>query len=215
MLGKLIGSNSRVKILKLFVLHPEEKYYIRQIARNLNLQLNSVRRELENLEKFGLLTSHHEIRNEEGEEINQISKNDTGKKKDKPAELKQDKKFFKVDGNFVLFEEIRALIMKAQILYENDFSIKIQKAGHPKLLILTGLFVNNSNSVIDLLIVGKFDKNKLLKVIKELEEELGREVNYTVMEAKEFKYRRDITDIFLYSILEGKKYIVIDEIGLG
>ena len=57
MLGKLFGSKARVKILKLFLLHPDQKYYIREIARDLKLQLNSVRRELENLEAFGLLTS--------------------------------------------------------------------------------------------------------------------------------------------------------------
>ncbi|MCU0678948.1 MAG: hypothetical protein MUC28_00680, partial [Planctomycetes bacterium] len=57
MLGKLFGSNTRVKILKLFLLHPDNKFYIRQIARGLKLQVNSVRRELENLEKFGLLKS--------------------------------------------------------------------------------------------------------------------------------------------------------------
>jgi predicted transcriptional regulator len=58
MLNKLFGSNSRVKILKLFLTNPNEKYYIRQIARDLKLQINSVRRELENLEKFGLLVSN-------------------------------------------------------------------------------------------------------------------------------------------------------------
>ena len=57
MLGNLFGSNARVKILKLFLLHPEKKYYIRQLARDLDLQVNSVRRELDNLEKFGLLKS--------------------------------------------------------------------------------------------------------------------------------------------------------------
>ena len=57
MLGKLFGSNTRVKILKLFLFNFYKKYYIRQLARDLGLQLNSVRRELENLEKFGLLIS--------------------------------------------------------------------------------------------------------------------------------------------------------------
>jgi predicted ArsR family transcriptional regulator len=55
MLSHLLGSKARVKILKLFLLNLEEKFYIRQIARDLDLQVNSVRRELDNLEKFGLL----------------------------------------------------------------------------------------------------------------------------------------------------------------
>jgi hypothetical protein len=215
MLGRLFGSNSRVKILKLFLLHPEKCYYIRQISRDLKLQLNSVRRELENLEKFGILTSHFVIAKEDRGEIEldqpEANSKTPGKK---VTEIKQEKRYFKADKDFVLFEEIRSLIIKAQILYEKDFAIKIGKTGQPKLIILTGIFVNNPNSIIDVFIVGKFDRHKLLKVIKELEEELGREINFTIMDIKEFKYRRDITDVFLYTILEGKKFVVIDELGI-
>ena len=56
-----------------------------------------------------------------------------------------------------------------------------------------------------MLLVGKVNKVKLVKLIKELEFELGREINFTLFNPQEFKYRRDITDIFLYGILEGKK----------
>ena len=200
MLEKLFGSNSRVKILKLFLLNPAEKFYIRQLSRNLKLQLNSVRRELENLEKFGILTS--DLKNEEGEG-------------EKEAAGGQEKKYFRANPNFVLFDEIKALIIKAQILYEKDFVRKLNSIGKVKLLVLTGIFANNTNSLIDILIVGKINKIKLVKLIRELEVELGKEINYTVFDSQEFKYRRDITDIFLYGILDGRKIVVIDEVGLS
>ena len=82
-------------------------------------------------------------------------------------------------------------------------------------MVLTGIFVNNTNTLIDILLVGKLNKVKLVKLIKELELELGREINFTVFDPQEFKYRRDITDIFLYGILEGKKMVIIDEVGLS
>jgi len=195
MLEQLFGSRARVKILKLFLLHPKEKFYIRELSRKLKLQLNSVRRELENLERFGILFS------------------DTGV--DDENKGRQEKKYYQANPNFVLFEEIKALIIKAQILYEKDFIDKLQKIGRVKLLILSGIFVNNPHSLIDLLIVGRFNRNKLLKLISELENELGKEVNFTLMDAKEFKYRRDITDVFLYEILEGRRMVVIDEVGLS
>jgi len=201
MLEKLFGSNSRVKILKLFLLNPTEKFYIRQLSRNLKLQLNSVRRELENLEKFGILTS--DLKNEEEG------------KGEKEAAGGQDKKYFRANPNFVLFDEIKALIVKAQILYEKDFVSKLNSIGKVKLLVLTGIFVNNPNTLIDILIVGKINKPKLMKLIRELEVELGKEINYTVFDLHEFKYRRDITDIFLYGILDGRNLVVIDEVGLS
>jgi predicted ArsR family transcriptional regulator len=52
MLSKLFGSKARVKLLKIFLSYPEKRFYIRQLARDLKLQVNSVRRELDNLEKI-------------------------------------------------------------------------------------------------------------------------------------------------------------------
>ncbi|MCD4762031.1 hypothetical protein K8R32_03675 [bacterium] len=221
MLGKLFGSNTRVRILKLFLIHPEQSFYIRQISRELKLQLNSVRRELENLEKFGLLKSGVNPDKEAREEdlfidsIRTVRELKKQKTKALEKQLKTDKKYFRVNVNFVLYEEIKALIVKAQVLYERDFVDKLELAGNPKLLVLTGFFVNDEQSQVDLLVVGRFNKRKLLKLIKSLEDELGREINFTLMNVQEFKYRRDITDVFLYDILERKNIVVIDEFGLS
>ena len=227
MLGKLFGSNTRVKILKLFLLHPEEKYYIRQLARDLKLQVNSVRRELENLEEFGLLISNTGIGEEnifqqsleEKKNLEKLLRGEivnASPKKVEAANLSGgEKKYYKANKNFVLFEEIKALIVKSQVLYEKDFIKKLNKLGSPKLFILTGVFINSHQAPTDMLIVGRINKGRLARVVKELEKEMGRQINYTLMDMKEFKYRKDITDVFLYSILEGSKIIVVDEIGIS
>lgn len=218
MLEKLFGSNSRVKILKLFLLNPADKFYIRQLSRDLKLQLNSVRRELENLEKFGILTS--DMKNGEEKNGGKEASGQPARPAEAPAKLAgqaggQEKKYFRANPNFVLFDEIKALIVKAQVLYEKDFVRKLNAIGKIKLLILTGIFVNNPSALIDILIVGKVNKIKLIKLIRELENELGKEINFTIFDSQEFKYRRDITDIFLYGILDGRKLVVIDEVGLS
>lgn len=218
MLGKLFGSNARVKILKLFILHPRERFYIRQVARDLKLQLNSVRRELENLEQFGLLISNSAVNPEMGENDGVfVFEQDKGKgkkqEKKKKALTKSEKKYYQVNAGFILYEEIKSLLVKAQFLYEREFVDRLRKAGVPRLLILTGFFVNKQNGLVDMLLVGRFNKPKLLKIIRELEGELGKEVNFAVMDLREFKYRKDITDIFLYDILEGKKIVAIDDLG--
>ncbi len=198
MLAKLFGSMARVKILKLFLLNPDSSYYIRQISRHLNLQLSAVRRELENLETLELLESRQGGENEEG-----IMDDEKGNK--------NDRKYYQANRQFVLFNEIRELIIKAQILCEKDFTDKLRKLGTIKLLILSGLFINEKQAQVDMLIVGDFDKNKVAKLVKTLEEELVNEVNYTVLSEEDFLYRRQVTDVFLYSVLESKKIVVIDE----
>lgn len=200
MLSSLFGSNARVKILKQFLFNPEEKFYIRQLARDLGLQVNSVRRELENLADFGLLR---------GETASEAA--ESGAK----AKNNQEKKYYRVNKSFPLFEDIKALVAKSQVLYKDDLVKNLQKLGNIKLLVLTGIFVNKFLSPIDILIVGRVNKEKLIKTIKDLEIALGREVNYTLMDATEFKYRREITDVFIYEVLEGEKIIVIDEIGIS
>lgn len=206
MLEKIFGSRARVKMLKLFLLHPNDKFYIRELSRKLKLQINSVRRELENLEKFGILISNP---------LSVEGKKQPASESPDHKSAKQEKKYFQADTDFVLFEEIKALIIKAQILYEKDFIDKLHKIGKVKLLILSGIFVNDYSSQTDLLVVGRFNKPKFLRLIKELEQELGNEINFTLMDSKEFKYRRDITDIFLYEILEGRRMVVIDEAGMS
>ncbi len=219
MLDKLFGSKARVKILKLFLLNPNKKYYIRQLARDLKLQLNSVRRELENLEEFGLLVSATGIEDNQNDDAEEIKKLKSGKvvEKKKPkasTSSKHEKKYFQANKNFTLFEEVRALFIKAQVLYEKDFISKLEKAGKPKLLVLTGFFVNNEEVPADILAVGQINKDKFSKLVAGLEKELGRELNYALMNAHEFKVRRDMTDVFLYQILESNKTVVIDEIGI-
>lgn len=188
MLNQLFGSEARVKILNIFLTKPDGKYYLRGLARDLDLQVNSVKRELLNLENLGLISQT------------------VGEVKSK------EKKYYIVNRDFLLFPEIRSLFIKAQMLSTREFADNVQKICTPKLFILTGFFSGNLESKTDLLIVGRTNRDKFVKLIKEFEESLGREINYTIMDEKEFFYRRDIFDVFLHKIIEGKKLVVSDSL---
>ncbi len=188
MLNQLFGSEARVKILNIFLTKPESGYYLRGLARSLDLQVNSVRRELLNLENLGLISPI-------------------------PGEIKsKEKKYYIVNRDFLLFDEIKSLFVKAQILSTKEFAENVQKTCTPKLLILSGFFTGDSEAKTDLLIVGRINKDKFVKLIKELEESIGREINYTIMDEREFFYRRDIFDVFLHRIMEGRKLIITDNL---
>jgi len=189
MLSQLFGSDARVKILNIFLTKPDGQYYLRQLARDLELQVNSVRRELLNLEQIGLIIPV----------VNEETKS-------------KEKKYYAVSRDFLLFNEIKSLFIKAQLLSTRDFAENVQKICTPKLFILTGFFTGNTDSKTDLLLVGKVNKEKLLKLIKELEESVGREINYTIMDEKEFIYRQEIFDVFLHKLMEGKKLVISDHL---
>ena len=194
MLTKLFGSQARVKLLKIFVLNQDEKFYLRQLSRDLKMQVNSIRRELENLQSFGLLSCD--------ENTVELEERDRGK---------TEKKYYHVNQNFVLFPELKALMVKSQVLSNNVFVEKIRANCSPKVFILSGSLVSNPKSQTDILLVGRFNRDKLIPLINELEEDLGRELNYTIMDYREYSYRVDIADFFVYNIIHGKKIVVTDE----
>jgi len=117
MLNKVVGSEARVKILNAFLIEPDKQHYLRQLARDLDLQVNSVRRELNNLEELGLI----EVADKEA----------TGK----------EKKYYAVNSNFLLFNELRALFLKAQLSGISKFIADVQKICTPNFLFLVGFLL--------------------------------------------------------------------------
>ena len=56
-IDSLFGSKTRVKLLNLFFNNPNTNYYVREITRLIDEQVNSVRRELSNLQEVGIVVS--------------------------------------------------------------------------------------------------------------------------------------------------------------
>ena len=135
MLKRLFTSNTRIKLLTLFLLNPEEEYFIRELTRKLDEQINSVRRELDNLKKVGLLKSR----------------------------MKNRKKYYLVNKNFTAFHDLRNIIIKA-MSGKDDLVKKLTKLGDVVFLALLGIFVDKS-SPVDLLIVGDISKQKVQELL--------------------------------------------------
>ncbi|MDD2680867.1 MAG: hypothetical protein PHE20_02050 [Patescibacteria group bacterium] len=204
MLARIFGSNARVKILKAFLSKPEQKYYTRQLARDLELQVNSVRRELENLQNIGLIKEQPvdyslEVNEEIVIKVERKSKK-VSKEPDKKEAPKNEIKYFTADIDFLLFRELKSLFAKANLLSCQDFLKNIDDLGVITHLWLSGIFTGETKAPVDILIVGKINKTQLLQRIKNLEVDLGKEINFTIMDDSEYEYRTDINDIFLYKL---------------
>lgn len=225
MLEKIFGSKARVKILKAFLMRPDEKFYIRQLARDLKLQVNSVRRELINLDDFGLLYSDDNTKSASLSSIDKSNldksddgavdedlKNEASQKKEVKKRNIREKKYYQLNKNFILFSEIKSLIVKSQILSGESFIKKLKLICDPKFILLGGMFLNNDNAPTDVLIVADVEKEKLMKIIQDLEFELNKEVNFTAMDEKEFRYRQEVADVFLHGVLNSKKIVLLDKI---
>jgi hypothetical protein len=129
--------------------------------------------------------------------------------------LSERKKFYEVNTNFLLFQDLRSLFKKVQILLKQNLVQEIETKGKIDYLAFTGRFVDQKDAPTDILLVGQIDQKVLQKVIQAFEEEMGHEINYTLMPREEFLYRKQITDRFLFSILEMEKVVVIDKFEKG
>ncbi len=198
MLEHLFGSTTRVKLLRAFYTNPERAYFVRELSRAVDTQLNAVRRELLNLVNLGM-----------------IKPVEFGESKEEEIGTERSK-YYKVDTEFFLFEEMTALLNKTQLAEEKNFVEMLKKrAGKLKLLVMSGIFTGDTESGTDILLVGDVKVVPLAKAIRDFEKFMNRPIRYTVLDEKEFSERREIGDRFLYGVLEGKRVIALDEYNLG
>ena len=177
-LKALFSSQARIKLLKTFLINPDKEFFIRQLTRLLDEQINSIRRELDNLKKIGAVRSR----------------------------VKNRKKFFHINKNFILYSELRSIFVK---ISANDNNIKkdIENIGEIDLLVLAGQFVNDATSEIDLLVVGDVVSKKIEDYI---EKDLNKtDVKFSVLTRADFDYRLDVKDVFIMKILKNANNVFL------
>jgi hypothetical protein len=116
----------------------------------------------------------------------------------------------KINSLHSLFPELRALFLKAQVLSEKNFGNKILRLGRVIYAALTGYFTNVPEARTDVFIIGTVNRIKLRRLMRGFQRSIDHDIRYTIMTKKEYQYRNDITDRFLYDILENRKIILVD-----
>ena len=184
--------------MRVFFRQPERAFFVRELTRLLDVQINAVRRELELLLRLGLIIKI------DFEPEEKMKKAGSGLRK-----------YYRLDQSAVLYLELQALLLKSQLLDEQELVREmIDKAGWIQLFLFTGRFTADKRAPIDILLVGELKERSVDKVIKKYEKKFGFSIRYTTMSKKEFFERRQMMDKFLYSIFESDNMKVVDELGV-
>lgn len=191
MLEHLFGSRTRVKLISLFLTHPDEPVFVREVTRLIGTQINAVRRELANLASFGFII--------------ETADGDSGAKR--PG-LKR--KYYCLNPHFPLLADIRSLITKAQLLVEHKIDQLFVDQDQVRYVAFMGGFIGQAEAPVDLFIIGVVEKPLMTKVVTAMEQAIGHEVNYTVMTPNEYQCRKEIADKFLIAIINAPKNVVLD-----
>ncbi|OIO17384.1 hypothetical protein COV56_01710 [Candidatus Kuenenbacteria bacterium CG11_big_fil_rev_8_21_14_0_20_37_9] len=202
MLENLFGSKTRVKLLNLFFNNTNECFYVRGIARELKENINSIRREILNLEKIGIISQVP---------WDKINLTKEGIEKDK----KEKRKYYQVNKFFTLYYEMRDLIIKSRLLIDEKTIEKLKSIPGIKLLVLTGVFVSDDHQRTDILVVGNANKERMKRCVSSMERIFERPLRYTIFTRREFNFRNVMTDKFLFEIMEGKKIVIVDKMAVS
>ena len=186
MFEQLFGSKTRVKLLNLFLNNEDMSFYVREITRKIDEQINSVRRELANLKSLNIVTN----------------------------KKKNGKLYYKVNPNVEIFPELKGMFRKIanELSDENKIAKELKKVGVIRYAALMGKFTDDPTNSIDLFIVGDIDKRKFLPFLKDMENETDKEINYTILSIKEFKDRQMLFDRFVSEIFSVKQEIVVNQL---
>jgi DNA-binding transcriptional ArsR family regulator len=186
MYDTLFGSKTRVKLLALFLSNPGHAFFVRELTRKIDEQINSVRRELLNLKAIGLVTSVD----------------------------KKGKSYYEVNTRFEYYSELRKIFSKTDknMSEEDKLASALRRSGNVQYAALMGSFVGDQTSPVDLFIVGEIDKRKLKPALSELEKEIGREANYCIMSEQEYEDRSMLFDRFLTETMSSPKKVVVDNL---
>jgi predicted nucleotidyltransferase len=182
MLERLMGSRTRVRLLEILLLGGKP-LYVRELARRTGANINSVRRELRNLEEMGLVESRRE------------------------GPLK----FHSANRDSPLYDDLRSLLLKTEGV-AGVLRAGLAELGEVEEAFLYGSFARGEEALgsdIDVLIVGRVDEEELARRVRGLEEVLSRAVNWVVFSPEEFQRRKEEEDPFVMEMIQEPRLRII------
>ena len=182
MLEHIITSKAKRSLLKLFLTNPESSIYTREIARRTGEPLNAVRRELGHLEKAGLIASRRE----------------------------GNLKLYSLIKESPLYTELKRIVY-ATIGIGDYLTDRLADSGQIELAFIYGSVARDDETAmsdIDLFVVGNIDEEELHNTVSQIENDIGRSVNYTIMTGEEFAERIRSAEPFVKRVMSEKKIIL-------
>lgn len=182
MLGQLVTSRTRSKILELFLSKPDMEIHLREIARRIDENLNSTRRELNHLVEMSILVSRKD----------------------------GNQRYFKINKDNIIYPELKKIYLKTSGL-GSSIRDDLQKIGEIQYCFIYGSYAKDTETAesdLDLFIVGDVQEEELIPIINRLEKKLSRDINYVLYTSNEFRNRIDKKDKFVLNVLKEDKIML-------
>ena len=189
MIDSLFGSKTRVKLLHLFLNNPEKSFYVREITRMIDEQINSVRRELANMVSVGIVQQ----------------------------DAIDNKLYYSVNEDYPYIKPLAAIFSDKNTedgmgaASSVSWKDSLGRMRGLRLAIISGKLVVGSSSAVDLLLVGDDMSAVTIKnLVKKIEKDRKIEINYAVISYDDFYYRMSVKDRFIMDIIRNKHSALVD-----
>jgi hypothetical protein len=182
----LLGGEGRARLIKFFILNPVSKASAQELKEKLQVDKRRIKNELDLLLKAGVVKKRKAM-----------SKN-----------------IYFLNRENLFYPELKKIVAKCTIFPQLKALDKLNKLGHVKLILVTGILANNLKSRADILVVGDgVNNSQLSEIIRELEAEIGRELRFTTFTTEEYEYRLNMFDKFIREFFDGPHKILLNRIG--
>lgn len=200
-LSILFGSESRVRIMRLFLFNPEVIFDFDMTCEKSKVDIKTVKKEFSILEKSSLIKSKA------------FSKIVQKKVRGKVVDIKVKTHGFYLNQDFPHLLSLKQLLMSTKTFGGGEIVKRLSKVGNLKLVLVSGVFLQDKDSRVDILVVGNnINKSSLSKVIKTIEAELGKELVYAFFETPDFEYRLGMYDKLVRDIMDYPHQVLLNKI---
>lgn len=208
-LGKLFGSPAMVKLLRLFLFNPEHVFTNDEVASRAKITLDTARFELSIMKQMDFIKKKTDYR-----QIKKIK----GRKPVRGRSTSGRKKVlgWTLNKKFQYLEQLKNFLISANPVKHKDIPNRLSASGVIKLIVVSGMFIQNQDSRLDILVVGdNIRKPQLKTAVKAIESEMGKELRYAVFDTQEFKYRLSVYDRLIRDVFDYPHEIILDKIGVA
>lgn len=201
LLAKLLGGTERVKIMRFFLHHEDAVISLHEVSDKTKSKSAIARKELTALSAIGFI---------EKKRTKTVVTTGTGKKSSSKV---KEVNGYKLNSLFPHNQALKDLLFDFQLLDKRELASRFKLVGRIKLFLVSGVFLGETKSRVDVLLVGEAIKRpKAEKVFELLSAEIGREVVYSIMDIEKYEYRLKMYDKFVRDILEMPHETVIDKL---
>ena len=202
-LSKLFGNETKVKLMRLFLFNPDNNYSVSEISDKSKSKRKDVAKEVLNLIKVGIVKKKTITR-----EIQQ-------KKKKRIVIKKISEVGYQLDQKFPYLYALKNLLIMVSLHADDSLVKKFSSVGRIKLFIASGVFIQEWDTRVDLLIVGDgINTSRLETVMKSIESEIGKEIIYSAFETEDFEYRYGMHDRLIRDIMDLPHTTLVDKLGI-